>query len=105
MNYLREFSRFSTTPTTIFDGRETYGPWVSYDFLKTRPKDDDIRVYTVTSAMEGRPDLIANAVYGTPALFWVLIAFNKAMGAINWPRSGDVIEYPSESIVIPELTQ
>lgn len=100
---LDEFSRFRTTPPTVVDGKETYGPWVRPSFLVTRPPEESIRVFKVTNALEGRPDSISNIVYGTPALFWVLIAFNKVIDPLNWPKAGDVIEYPSDTVVLPQL--
>lgn len=98
-----QFSRFSRTPRIIVDGKETYGSWVQPSFLKNRPSDDQIQTFRVTSAMEGRPDLIANAVYGTPLLDWVIISFNKVRNTLNWPAAGDLIEYPIDDLVIPEL--
>jgi len=95
----------------ITDGHETFGRWKSYSFLKERPADENIGVFRVTSAVEGRPDLISQQVYGTPLLDWVLIAFNNtidnqsARNALNWPRAGDLVEYPVESIVVPEVLQ
>lgn len=100
---LDEFSRFKRTPPTIVDGKETYGRWVSFPFLTERPDEDFIRVFQVTSALEGRPDLISQQIYSTPLLDWVLIAFNGVRDPLNWPRSGDLIEYPVDIIVLPEL--
>lgn len=100
---LDEFSRFKRTPPTIVDGKETYGRWVKFSFLKIRPAEEFINVFQVTSALEGRPDLISQRVYGTPLLDWVLIAFNGVRDPLNWPRAGDIIEYPSDLIVLPEL--
>lgn len=100
---LDDFSRFKRTPPTIIDGKETYGRWVPPNFLKTRPTDENIGIFRVTSAMEGRPDLIAFKVYGTPLLDWVLIAFNGVRDPLNWPRAGDSIEYPVDTVVLPAL--
>jgi hypothetical protein len=98
-----EFSRFKLTSPTIVDGKETYGRWATFDFLKTRPSEDNIKVFQVTSALEGRPDRIAEQVYGTPLLDWVLIAFNGVRDPLNWPKTGDVIEYPADVVVLPQL--
>ena len=62
-----------------------------------------IGVYQVTSETEGRPDLIANAVYGNPQLDWILIAFSNVYDTLNWPRAGDFIEYPLDVVVLPQL--
>jgi hypothetical protein len=100
---LDDFSRFKISDRIIVDGKETFGTWKQFSFLKTRPSDEFIGTYNVTSATEGRPDLIAFAVYGSAQLDWVLIAFNKVRETLNWPRAGDLIEYPLETIVLPEL--
>jgi hypothetical protein len=100
---MSDFSRFSRTEMIIVEGNETFGRWKSFSFLKERPADNNIGVFQVTSAVEGRPDLISQQIYGTPLLDWVLIAFNNARAAINWPRTGDLVEYPVESIVVPEI--
>jgi hypothetical protein len=100
---LDTFSRFKKTPPIIVEGKETYGRWVSFSFLKERPDEENIGVFRVTSALEGRPDLISNQIYSTPLLDWVLIAFNKVRDPLNWPRTGDMIEYPVDAIVLPEL--
>jgi len=100
---LDEFSRLKRTEPTIFDGKETFGPWKQFNFLIQRPSEDLIGVFQVPSALEGRPDMIAFHVYGTPLLDWVLIAFNNARGALNWPRTGDLVEYPLDSVVLPEI--
>ena len=89
----------------IVDGNETFGRWQSYSFLKVRPPEDQIDVFQVTSAVEGRPDLISQQIYDTPLLDWVLIAFNNARDSLNWPKAGDLVEYPIESVVVPEVLQ
>ena len=100
---LDQFSRFNNTERIIIDGVETYGTWNQPSFLKKRPQDDQIGVFRVTSALEGRPDLISNNLYGTPVLDWVLISFNGVSNTMNWPKAGDTIEYPLDSVVLPEL--
>lgn len=103
MSELSQFSRFYKTERVIMDGAETFGTWDPPSFLTKRPPDDKIGVFRVTSATEGRPDLIANRLYGTPLLDWVIISFNGVSDTMNWPRAGDVIEYPLVNVVLPEL--
>jgi len=98
-----DFSRFRTTEMTILDGKETFGRWKPPSFLVERPAEENISVFRVNSSFEGRPDLISDQVYGTPLLDWVIIAFNNVRDPMNWPQSGSVIEYPSDTIVLPEL--
>lgn len=99
------YSRFSQTPVMLVNGTETYGKWKQYRFLSNRPADDQIGIFQVSNQFEGKPDLIASRIYSSSQLDWVLIAFNNAFDVFNWPRAGDVIEYPIESIVIPEILQ
>ena len=103
MAKLHQFSRFQTTEPIIVGGNDTYGVWKQPSFLVTRPREDQIGVFRVTSALEGRPDLIAYKLYGTPLLDWVLISFNNARRALNWPKAGDSIEYPLDEVVLPSL--
>ena len=103
MAELDQFSRFQRTESVIFDGVETYGSWVQPSFLAKRPQENQIGVFRVTSALEGRPDSIADQLYGTPLLDWVLISFNNARRSLNWPKAGDTIEYPLDTVVLPEL--
>lgn len=100
---LDDFSRFKDTELVIVDGKETFGRWKPFSFLTQRPPSEFIGVFQVTSALEGRPDLISNNLYGTPNLDWVLLSFNKVFETLNWPRTGDLIEYPLETIILPEL--
>ncbi len=100
---LDTFSRLKKTPPTIVDGKETFGVWVQPDFLLERPSEDNIGVFSVTNQFEGRPDLISHRLYGTPLLDWVLIAFNGVRDPFNWPRAGDLIEYPLDTVVLPQL--
>lgn len=103
MPNLDSFSRFQLSEPIIYDGVETFGTWKQPSFLRKRPPEDQIGVFRVTSATAGRPDLIANQIYGSPLLDWVLIAFNGARQALNWPLAGDSIEFPVDTIVLPEL--
>jgi hypothetical protein len=104
MAKLDDFSRFFQTGETIVDGNETFGIWKPPSFIRVRPLEEKIGRFRVTSQTEGRPDLIANALYGTPLLDWVLISFNKVRDPLNWPRAGTTIEYPIDSLVFPLIS-
>lgn len=103
MALLDNLSRFKTTEQIIVDGQETFGRWKPPDFLVTRPSTDNIGVLRISSAFEGRPDLISSQLYGVPDLWWVLVAFNNARDVLNWPKTGDLIEYPTENVVLPSI--
>lgn len=96
-------SRYFRTPETIHRGFETFSVWDPPDFLKQRPAENKIGRLIISNYMEGRPDRIASELYNSPHLDWVLIAFNKVRNPLNWPRAGDMIEYPVKSLVFPSL--
>lgn len=107
---LNSFSRLLKTDQIIFQGKETFGSWSSFSWLETRPADNLISNFYVTSAMAGRPDRIAAQVYGSPRLDWVLIAFaarisndQTARMGLLWPKAGQIIEIPNESLVMTSL--
>jgi hypothetical protein len=102
---LDDYSRFAKTEKVIVDGHDTYGRWSSYSFLTEQLASNEIGSYRVGPATENRPDMISNAIYGTPLLDWVLIAFNNVTDVLNWPKSGMIIKYPAEAIVMPEILQ
>lgn len=82
---------------------ETFGMWVRPSFLRTRPSSELIRRMVVPASMEGRPHIIADQIYGTQLLDWVIIAFNNAYDVLNWPDAGTTIEYPEPSIVFSSI--
>ena len=98
-----DISRFRNTELILVDDQEVFGTWSQPQFLLERPDESLINKFRVTSALEGRPDLIAARLYGTPQLDWVLVAFNNVRDVLNWPRAGDTIEYPLETVVFPQL--
>ena len=105
-----EFSRLRNATKVFYSGNVTYGYWKKYPWLAEKPEQQYIQRYKVQNAQEGRPDLIAGLVYDNPQLDWVLIAYNaiivgdlEAQSALNWPKAGKIIEYPSNRIVTPSL--
>ena len=96
-------SRYRQTEQIVVDGKETVGYWNQPSYLSERPANAYINRLYISSALAGRPDLIANALYGSPQLDWVLIAFNNPTEPLNWPSPGTTIEYPSYDLVRSEL--
>lgn len=96
-------SRYRRSQMVIADGVETVGTWSQPSYLKERPDSSFISTFYVTNAHEGRPDLIADRIYGSPDLDWVLIAFNAPNEILNWPTAGTTIEYPSRDLVFAKL--
>lgn len=97
------FSRFFGTDTTIFHDEEIYGKWNPPEIVKNNKNDSRTYVLVVDKSLEGRPDLISDRYYGTTKLDWLIIAFNNARQALNWPRVGEVIRVPHEDIATEEL--
>jgi len=87
----------------VVDGVETVGVWNQPSYLIERPDDAYISKFHVTSALEGRPDLIAYAVYKSAELDWVIIAFNNPSEILNWPKAGDMIEIVAQELIHAEL--
>lgn len=98
-----DHSRFRRQDTIIVDGVETMGRWKEPRWSLVRPDRSDISTFHVTNNYEGRPDRIADVIYGDPTMDWVLIAFNKVRNPLNWPKTGTVLEYPAGRIVFQEL--
>ena len=97
------FSRFFKTQQIIFDSETTYGMWSPPSWLLQRPNNSNILKFKVSNKFEGRPDLIANRLYGSPLLDWVIISFNNVLNPMGWPKAGEIIECPSDQIVMPDL--
>ena len=100
---LDSFSRFKETQPIIFDGKETFGSWKMPQFLVQDIDELQIIRIMVTNGRNGRPDLIASDIYGSPQYFWVLIAYNKPKNPIGWPAVGEVIRAPIADIVLANL--
>lgn len=96
------FSRFKNTETVLFQEEEVFGKWVPPAALASI-SDDQIKRIIVPAEREGRPDRIADDEYGSTELDWLLIAFNNARGALNWPRAGDVISIPAIDAIASDL--
>jgi len=101
---LDSFSRFLETQVIIVDGKETFGSWKEPEFLK-RELDEQLEIIKirVDNTTQGRPDIIANDLYGSPQFFWVLIAFNKPKNPVGWPPTGAVIKAPTSEVVLSNL--
>lgn len=99
------YSRFNITDRITYDGQVTYGRWKKYSFLTDPIPESSVGVFIVDASTAGRPDLIANSIYGATELDWVLLAFNNVRDTLNWPQVGQIIRYPAESIVVQEVFQ
>jgi len=96
-------SRFRQTEVIKKNGGETFGLWSKPSFLTTEFPEDEIVKFEVTSPYKGRPDLIADEIYGDPQLAWVVIASNRTFDTINWPTTGMVLRLPPVSEVLGNI--
>lgn len=91
-------SRYSATELISVDGVDTFGLYNPPAWIKNL-NTSNLGNFSVTNDLERRPDLISKKLFGTPKFFWVLIQVNKPRDPLNWPLSGQVIKFPSSSIV------
>jgi len=97
---MQPYSRFSQTEPILFDGCETYGRWNN---PLSSAVYNNLIVVVVDNRYAGRPDLIANVLYGDSSLDWVLITVNNVTETLNWPNAGDTIKAPNPTIMTGEL--
>ena len=101
----RSNSRFLISdPILTRDGRETYGIATKYDFLiRENLNSDEIGQIVINADLAGRPDLLADEIYGNVDLMWIPILFNRVQNPLNWPTNNQIVEYPIPSVVFAEL--
>ena len=98
-----ETSRYLLTDDIIFDACVTKSSWRKPSILKRELSKDDYFTFTVTNDLECRPDKISQAVYQTPHLDWLLIAYNRVAEPFGWPGTGLIIKVPRPELFMPEL--
>lgn len=82
----------------------TFGLFNRLNFLDPNNlSEDQIFKFEVRPPFNGRPDLIADEIYGVSILSWVLILFNNPRETLLWPENGSVIKYPSSIVVFSEI--
>ena len=95
-------SRFNLSTPIIFNGVETFGLLTQFPFLDPNNlQPADIVTLTITPDLAGKPWAIANQLYNSPVLDWVIVLFNKPLNPVGWPKNGTVIKAPSNSVVLP----
>lgn len=95
--------RFST-PIVTLEGRETFALMSKHFFLNpANLTDDQVQSIEITPELAGRPWLIADQLYNSPILDWVIVLFNKPLNPVNWPLIGTVIKAPIQSVVLPNV--
>lgn len=95
-------SRFNLSEPIVFNGVETFGLITKYPFLDPNNlSESDIITLTITPDLVGKPWAIANQLYNSPVLDWVIVLFNKPLNPVGWPQNGTIIRAPKDSVVLP----
>lgn len=95
--------RFSTSIVTP-EGHETFALMSKHFFLDpANLTETQIQSVEVTPDLAGKPWAIANQLYNSPVLDWVIVLFNKPLNPVNWPPIGAVIKAPIQSVVLPNV--
>jgi hypothetical protein len=103
---VRTNSRFAISdPIVTRDGEPTFGIAKKFRFLdRSNLGESDIKTVIVNADQAGKWDILARDIYGNVDLKWIFIIFNaieNPFGGI--PRVGQVVEYPSPTVVFAEL--
>jgi hypothetical protein len=97
-------SRFKLTQSILRDDIETFGLMKKHFFLdEANLRIEQIERVTVSHAQAGRPWVIADDIYNSPVLDWVVVLFNKPLNPVNWPPVGAVIKLPTAETVLPNV--
>jgi|TARA_B000000557_G_scaffold231578_1_gene204978 hypothetical protein len=69
--------------------------------LPTVPQSENDEYYTIENKFDRRPDLLANALYGSTRLWWIFTKrnMNLIQDPINDFRAGKTIRIPQKSSV------
>tara|TARA_Y100000590_G_scaffold113968_1_gene129839 strand:+ start:9489 stop:9779 length:291 start_codon:yes stop_codon:yes gene_type:complete len=69
--------------------------------LPNIPASENDEYYTIENKYDRRPDLLANAIYGSTRLWWIFTKrnMNLIQDPINDFRAGKVIRIPQKSSV------
>lgn len=97
-------SRFGKSNPIMVDGFATFGMLTKYPFLNpANLTQEQVTKLTITPDLAGRPDQIAQKLYNSPVLDWVIVLYNKPLNPVGWPANGAVISAPVASVVLPAL--
>lgn len=95
--------RFSKAVVTT-NGAETFALMNKHFFLDPKNlADDQIISVEITPDLVGKPWAIADKLYNSPVLDWVIVLFNRPLNPVNWPQAGTVIKAPIQSVVLPNV--
>lgn len=97
-----QHSRFQDSEPIIHNGSETFGLMTKPYFLNPKNLDPNTEIInlTITPDLAGKPWMIADQVYNSPILDWVVVLFNKPLNPVGWPVNGAVIRLPISGIVL-----
>lgn len=100
------YDRFNDNTPIVVDGQMTYGLWQPPSFLENIDQipQEQILSFSVDSSTENDPGAIAQEVYGSEFLDWVLFAFNNVINTTDWPKAGTVVLYPDRALIAKYIT-
>tara|TARA_R110002167_G_scaffold263838_1_gene470591 strand:- start:616 stop:915 length:300 start_codon:yes stop_codon:yes gene_type:complete len=94
-NIKSRFSRFSYRSTTHRDKPvKDILSSSQWENVAINYKNTPSNLALVPNGMEGRPDLISNAVYGTPYMWWVICVANNISDPFEQLKAGKQIKLP-----------
>lgn len=97
-------SRLKFSDPIIINGKEMFGLWNRPNWMDINNIEDrNVQNFMVNQETAGRPDLIANTIYGTPLLEWVVIMFNNPINTLGFPKSGTTIKLPRPTLVFSNI--
>lgn len=95
----KRYSRMLNGGTTELKGNKL-GWWERGDFEKNISTD---RLVVIPDVYDNRPDLLAYAVYGNPALFWLILQYNNIIDLEEEFVTGAEILLPSRTRVLSSM--
>lgn len=96
-------SRFNGYNPITFKGQTTFGFYFRPAFLEKGYTSNQVGYHTVDITEEGRPDRIAEKLYGSAEYEWVLLLLNDVSETLTWPTSGQLIKYLSRQYVLANV--
>lgn len=95
-----KMSRGRYTVGGISESMPTRIGWWDRTLFRKDPSDFP---YTLTPRYNQRPDLLANDLYGTPTLMWLVLQYNSIIDINTEFVTGAVIQLPSKSRVFSQI--
>jgi hypothetical protein len=73
---------------------EISGQFMKWWERKKLPKDSSDKIYVLEKMYEGRPELLAHAVYSNTRLWWIIYQYNNILDPATEFVAGRVLRIP-----------